>query len=373
MAVSGEERKRLRNTHSLSVSTVFFVAAALSGCASTPKPETRGERGPAISKAPAPAPTAPRARGGGYYLDDGPGDAAPADLDSIAEPVPQLEALHRGTMRPYVVMGQSFTPMTELAPYKARGVATWYGRRYHGKPTASGETYDMYAISAAHPTLPIPSYARVTNVATGKSVVVRVNDRGPFLANRVIDMSYTAAHRIGMLGGGSAVVEVETIIPSAAPATAIAATQLSARVAAAQPPVTVPPRPASPGPHTTQIDPILAIAAAARTVDPVAAPLPEPLPQAGPQAASPPLAKTAGAEGSGIYIQLGAFGSRENAESYLTRAKVQVEWLAERMHVLARDGLFRVHAGPYSNPFEARQAADRIAGSLGVKPLVVTR
>lgn len=353
----------------VAAAAAIFVAATLSGCSAPPKRETRVERGPAIAKTPAPAP--PRARGGGYYLDDGPGDGAPPDLDSIAEPVPRLEALHRGTMRPYVVMGQSFTPMTELAPYKARGVATWYGRRYHGKPTASGETYDMYAISAAHPTLPIPSYVRVTNVATGKSVVVRVNDRGPFLANRLIDLSYTAAHRIGMLAGGSTVVEVETIIPAgAAPASAIAAAQPPVRAATAPPPASA--QAPSPGPHTGQDDPILAIAAAAGLVDPVGIPL-EPQPQAGFQPALPRPAKTAPLDGAGTYIQLGAFGSRENAESYLVRAQVQVDWLAERMHVLARDGLFRVHAGPYANPAEARQAAERIAGSLGVKPLVVTR
>ena len=113
-------------------------------------------------------------------------------------------------------MGQSFTPMTELVPYKAQGTATWYGRRYHGKPTSSGEPYDMYSMTAAHPVLPIPSYVRVTNLATGKSVVLRVNDRGPFIDNRLIDLSYTAAYRIGVLSGGSALVEVESIIPDGA-------------------------------------------------------------------------------------------------------------------------------------------------------------
>ena len=203
-----------------------MLAAVLSGCGSTASKRDgpvdraeRAERAPRVSKAPSSAPrSSPRTRrGGGYYLDDGPGDAAPADLETIPEPVPQWEPLHRGAMRPYVVLGQSFTPMTELQPYKARGVATWYGRRYHGKQTSSGEIYDMYAMSAAHPVLPIPSYVRVTNVVNGKSVVVRVNDRGPVIDNRLIDLSYTAAHRIGVLAGGSAVVEVETIIPEGSP------------------------------------------------------------------------------------------------------------------------------------------------------------
>ena len=156
----------------------------------------------------------PATRSGGYYLDDGPGAGAPANIDAIPDAVPKVEPLQRGTMRPYVVMGRSYTPMTELTPYKARGVASWYGRRYHGKKTSSGEFYDMYAMTAAHTELPIPSYVRVTNVDNGKSVVVRVNDRGPFVDSRLIDLSYTAAHKLGIIGGGSGMVEVESIIPA---------------------------------------------------------------------------------------------------------------------------------------------------------------
>ena len=346
----------------------------LSGCGSAPKRDTRVERGPSVSKA---TPAPPRSRGGGYYLDDGPGDAPPADLETIPEPVPRLEPLHRGAMRPYVVMGQSYTPMTELTPYKAQGVATWYGRRYHGKQTSSGDRYDMYSMSAAHPVLPIPSYVRVTNIANGKSVVVRVNDRGPFIDNRLIDLSYTAAHRIGVLAGGSAVVEVETILPDgSAPGTAYAAAPLpAARVAVSRPHPAAPAAPAHaaatppPAPTAPEADPILAIAAAARELDPVASPLPEP--QVQPAAAE--LAKAALPELGGVYLQLGAFGSRENAESYLARARIQAEWLSERLHVLARAGLYRVHAGPYPTSWEARQAADRIASSLGVRPVVVAR
>ena len=98
--------------------------------------------------------------------------------------------------------------MTSIAPYRARGVASWYGRRYHGQRTSIGEVYDMYGMSAAHPTLPLPSYARVTNLSNGRSVIVRVNDRGPFLNNRLIDLSYAAAYRLGYVDRGSATVEV---------------------------------------------------------------------------------------------------------------------------------------------------------------------
>ena len=155
----------------------------------------------------------PAKRPGGYYRDDGPGANPPANLDSIPDAVPRVEPLNRATMRPYVVTGKHYTPMTALGPYKARGVATWYGRRYHGKQTASGERYDMYAMTAAHTTLPIPSYARVTNLANGRSVVVRINDRGPFVEGRLIDLSYTAAHKLRVLAGGNARVEVEAIVP----------------------------------------------------------------------------------------------------------------------------------------------------------------
>lgn len=308
------------------IAAAVIVATVISGCGSVSKRET-------VSKAPSP----PRA--GGYYLDDGPGENPPANLDSIPEPVPRLEPLHRGTSRPYVVMGRGYTPMTSLEPYRARGVATWYGRRYHGRQTSSGETYDMYAMSAAHTTLPIPSYARVTNLANGRAVVVRINDRGPFIDDRLIDLSYTAAHRIGVLAGGSAMVEVESIIPGAA----------------------------APAP-----------AAAAPSAAPEPAPLPreDPAPIVPPSAAVPPPAP-AGAtvpvatDASGVYLQLGAFGSRENAESFLARVKAQAEWLA--LDIVAKDGLFRIHAGPYVNQAEARQAADRISQALGVRPFVLTR
>src|SRR4029450_1685465 len=111
---------------------------------------------------------------------------------------------------------------TSLKAYRERGIASWYGRKFHGQKTSIGETYDMFAMTAAHPTLPLPSYARVTNVANGKSVVVRVNDRGPFLHDRLIDLSYAAAYRLGVAQKGTALVEVEAIIPGETIVTAAA-------------------------------------------------------------------------------------------------------------------------------------------------------
>lgn len=305
------------------VIAAVLLAAALSGCGTMGK-------SPHIERAPG---------GGGYYLDDGPGAHPPANLDSVADAVPKVEPLHRGTSRPYTVMGRNYTPMTSVQPYNARGIASWYGRRYHGKKTSSGEIYDMYGMSAAHTTLPIPSYARVTNSANGRSVVVRVNDRGPFIDQRLIDLSYTAAHKLGVLGGGSAMVEVESILPGE-----------PAPVVAAQP---------APG---------AAVAVLQREPEPVATPLPPPDPQ---PAAAPSVPVTRDA--SGHYLQLGAFGSQENAEIFLSRLRTQIDWLALTMHIFQRDGLFRVHAGPYATPQEARQAAERISQSLGIKPMVLVR
>ena len=307
----------------------LVLAAMVSGCGTAPK-----------------APPRP----GGYYLDDGPGTNPPANIDAIPDAVPRAEPINRGTARPYVVMGKSYTPMTALAPYKARGIATWYGRRYHGKPTSSGEPYDMYAMTAAHTTLPIPSYARVTNLKNGKSVVVRVNDRGPFVDGRIIDLSYTAAHRIGVLAGGNAMVEVQTILPDGAGRTIAAA----------------PPQPVAPAAKPESVP----LAAALEPEPPVtqlaAADAPPPV------AARPPAAPVS-ADAGGVYLQLGAFGSRENAENFLARMKIQIEWLASTLHVFSRDGLYRVRAGPYPREAEARRDADRISQSLGVRPFVLTR
>jgi len=151
-------------------------------------------------------------RGAGH-LDDGPGANPPPNLDAVPDAVPRKEPLHRFANRTYVALGNTYTPHTERRAYREEGLASWYGRRFHGKNTSSGEPYDMYAMTAAHPTLPIPSYARVTALDSGKSVVVRINDRGPFHSSRIIDLSYTAAHKLGYLGHGSARVRVESIDP----------------------------------------------------------------------------------------------------------------------------------------------------------------
>ncbi len=328
--VMSDERKTSGGAHRSSLIThrwaaVLLLATLLTACGSAPK---RGgiERAPGSS-----APSA----GGGYYLDDGPGANAPANIDAIPDAVPRIEPLHRGTQRPYTVMGRSYTPMTRLEPYRARGIATWYGRRYHGKPTSSGEPYDMYAMTAAHTVLPIPSYVRVTSVANGRSVVVRVNDRGPFIGDRLIDLSYTAAHKLGIIGTGSGMVEVESVLPGTAPA--------------AEPATAAVPAPAP--------APVVESAA----LPPVPPATTTPLP------ATPPVAA------AGSWLQFGAFGVQANAETYLARLQAQADWLAGTLRIHHSDGIYRVQAGPYASDAAAREAAERAGQALGAKPVVVSR
>jgi rare lipoprotein A len=150
---------------------------------------------------------------GGYYKDDGPGSSPPSNLSSVADAKPRAEPLNKFANRPYEVFGRKYVPLASVRPYHQRGIASWYGKKFHGQKTASGEKYDMYAMTAAHPILPIPSYARVTNVRTGASVVVRINDRGPFHSDRAIDLSYAAAYRLGLIGAGSGEVQIDAIVP----------------------------------------------------------------------------------------------------------------------------------------------------------------
>ncbi len=255
---------------------------------------------------------------GGYYLDDGPGDNPPINLDTIPDAIPKIEPLREANMRPYTALGKSYQPMTTLEEYKQQGVASWYGRRYHGNQTASGEVYDMYAMTAAHPTLPLPSYVKVTNVQNGKTVVVRVNDRGPFLADRIIDLSYTAAHKLDIIASGSGMVEVESILPGRQPDT----TQIQ-----------------------TQQAPIIA----------------------------PTITQTSFAitDIDAIYLQLGAFGTENNAHNFLSHMQSELPWLGDNLGIAEENGLFKIKAGPFSDLILARQAAYEITQLLEIYPMVL--
>ena len=159
--------------------------------------------------------------GGGYYQDDGPEHRPSVDIANIPDAVPKSEPRATTGNKPYSVFGIAYTPLTDTNDYRERGVASWYGKKFHGRRTSSGEPYDMYAMTAAHKTLPLPSYVRVRNLQNDRSIIVRVNDRGPFLHNRLIDLSYVGAAKLGILGSGTGLVEVE-VVTSEEPATQVA-------------------------------------------------------------------------------------------------------------------------------------------------------
>ncbi len=188
----------------------FFVALLwlplLGGCFH--HPATR----PNAASAQAPEPAAPSGR---YAEDRDSGPAAPPDVSRIPEPVPKVEAYSPyGNKSPYSVLGKTYRVLPTAKGYVERGIASWYGNKFHGYTTSDFERYDMYAYSAAHKTLPIPCYARVTNLENGRSVIVRVNDRGPFAENRIIDLSYVAAVKLGVWPKGTAMVEVRALDPA---------------------------------------------------------------------------------------------------------------------------------------------------------------
>ena len=294
-------------------------------------------------------------RGGAYYMDDGPEANPPANLDAVPDAVPRIEPLARGPNNPYSIFGQRYVPDTSGQPYRAQGPASWYGKKYHGKPTSNGERYDMYGMTAAHPTLPIPSYVRVTRVATGKTVVLRINDRGPFLGGRVIDLSYVAAHKLGVLSPGSAEVIVERIMPQQiANGTALAA---SAPTAAPSPPVAATPAPLPPPVTPAPATPSLAAAG------PSVATLP--------LAAAPASSATPAAAGS-VYLQLGAFSDPARAQAIAARAAAQVPTQAGvSVNVeLGAGNLHRVRVGPFASTEAATQAAGPLENALGVAPRV---
>jgi rare lipoprotein A len=382
---------------------VLLASLGLQACSSAPKRNTSSRPSPPIlSEGPSPsssapgttsnpgrAPTpaqapAPSKRAGGYYLDDGPG-ANPPDIDSIADAIPKREPLAARANRPYSIFGIQYNPLTELKPYRERGFASWYGKKFHGQTTSNGERYDMYAMSAAHPTFPLPSYARVTNPKTGKSVVVRVNDRGPFLHNRIIDLSYTAAAKLGYANTGSAEVEVSLIDePEKFAMLAKGSSSVPEPLAASVPAVAPAPAPV--------VAPAQTITSARAAVPaPVAAasfpaPATEPV-SASTQVPEPGLvltretviAQQATAPVPGLYLQLGAFAAKETAEATKQRLTQQFPWLSAdasaKIDYLMRTeaGLIKLHIGPYKSRADALANIDRLRTESGLQAFVVAR
>lgn len=298
---------------------VILAALALTACGTAPQRQAQTAPIEDRSASQGGVPNAPKT-GGGYLAGDGPGDNPPANIDAIPDAVPVNEPLHRYANRPYAALDKNYTPLTAPGNFKQRGIASWYGKKFNGQRTSSGEKYDMYAMTAAHPTLPIPSYARVTNVATQKSVVVRVNDRGPFLHDRVIDLSYTAAHKLGIVGNGSSEVEIESV---------------------------------------TADSPI------ARLDTPIVRP--EPV-QSVPLEPAP--AQVAAAGDGKVFLQLGAFNSEAAAEKFLEQMRSKLGDMGRQLMLFNKDNKTRVHIGPYASVAEARTSREGLKDKLGFMPMV---
>ena len=272
---------------------LVMVTMLLAGCASRPPASRTGSDGP---------PTRP-----------------PPDLQQVPDAVPRVEPLRvGGPNKPYEVLGQRYVPVTSDQPLTETGGASWYGRKFHGQPTSSGETYDMYAMTAAHKTMPIPSYARVRNPTNGREVVVRINDRGPFSPGRVIDLSFTAALKLGVLAG-VAPVQVQRL------------TFDDIRH----------------GRWQTQLP-------AAMAEDPAPGDTP--------------------AATAGHWLQLGAFRTRDAAVQLQQRVLRNTEAATPpSVAVFEEEGWFRVQAGPYDNRAQALDAAERLRRTFGLAPVALER
>lgn len=269
---------------------------------------------------------------GGYYKNDGPHRNVAVDISSIPDAVPKWEPVDPSRSRPYTALGRKYYPLTDARNYRQRGVASWYGRQFHGRRTALGEKYDMYAMTAAHTTLPLPSYVQVRNLANNKTVVVRVNDRGPFLHNRLIDLSYAAAYKLDMLKTGTANVEVVAITPGSRPAPVTAGVEIKPVAAAANEPISGEPLPAA---ETTAV-----------TM---------------PASISPPAVATTSTR-TEIYLQVGAFGAMENAENLRSRLE-QADFKPVLIMPLQKTAqkLFRVRIGPLDTAADGEILARRLA------------
>lgn len=248
------------------------------------------------------------------------GPTRPVDLSDVNDAVPKHEPRTRAGNPPtYVVLGKRYYVLKSSKGFKERGMASWYGKKFHGRKTSNGEIYNMYAMTAAHKTLPIPSYVEVTNLKNGKKVVVRINDRGPFHEGRIIDLSYAAASKLGIAATGTGMVEIRAVEPGRQP----------------EPPN----RTANAG---------------IPAVEPV-----EPPPKA--------------ASANQLYLQLGSFISRDNAEALKARLTLNnVDGVAVLASTVDRQNIYRVRIGPLPSVEEADRLAIRIDQlGMGVPSIVV--
>lgn len=238
---------------------------------------------------------------GRYEHDKDFGPKVEPDLSAIPDAVPKREVrTSAGNKNPYTVLGQTYHLIEDETAYKERGYASWYGNKFNGYHTSNGEIYDMYAMTAAHKTLPIPSYVRVTNLSNGKTVVVRVNDRGPFHSERIIDLSYAAAQRIGINKTGTALVDVEIALPNDAPAV----------------------------PRKAEVKAVAQV-----------------------ESALPP----------GTYLQVGAFANRDSALQFANSLRAQLTIPVVLASATAPKVIHRVRLGPFKDANSLQTARDQLA------------
>lgn len=395
--------ERRRHPNAALLAPALAVALLVAGCASKP---------------------------GRFGGGDGPPRNPPAGLAQVPDAEPREETIRQsgGTSKPYSVRGRSYTPLTDDRAFRESGLASWYGRQFHGQPTASGERYDMYAMTAAHKTLPLPSYVRVRNPANGREAIVRVNDRGPFHDGRIIDLSYTAALQLDLLRG-VAPVEIERITNAdiragtwrragetrlaaapVAPATPVAP---AAPESVAVPSAWVTPvadgaaRNWNPTPNSPSSSPrsgrVLLAQAAPIAVDrspgtlsdttppprfgnmpsselPPLVPAPAPGPEAAtaPGAAEPAATPDAAAAAlpaaaRGFWVQLGAFREAAGAQALQARSADSLRGLGVPLRVFSEHGTHRLQAGPFASRAQADDAALQVRNGLGLAPIVVER
>jgi rare lipoprotein A len=302
--------------------------------------------------------------------------ASPGGTAEIADAVPKVEPKSKyGNPKSYVVFGKRYYTKASADGHVERGLASWYGKKFHGRRTSSGERYNMHAMTAAHKSLPLPTYVKVTNLKNGRSAVVKVNDRGPFHDKRVIDLSYAAAKKLGVVRHGTAMVEVRAIDPrnpgsggfsNSLLADAGSAAKSTTKPKSARKPAPVLAGEADPkrsGPSATEI--------ASTSLEPKPAAKPQSKKKLEPAVAAA-NATSRSSDATDVYLQVGAFGSRSNAEQLRRQLLDQLE---EKVLVRTADGskaqLYKVHVGPLDSRGEADVISEKLA-SLGLtKALVV--
>lgn len=288
-------------------------------------------------------------RSGGYYKDDGPMAHSSRSTANIPDATPRIEPFAQANLRPYQVLGMSFVPIRDSQPFSQTGIASWYGKKFHGRQTANGERYDMFAMTAAHPTLPLPSYARVTRIDNNKSIIVRINDRGPFHSSRIIDLSYAAATKLDMVGPGKATVRVETITHEDI-RTGRYKTPTDTKLA--QDSSSEPKPKAQPAVYTMEKDPLSEFLTQREKQPPAA------------QAQA--RARASNQRRDGFFLQFGAFRSADRAEQLHQEVNNQLSRdYADHLHINNHQEYFRVRLGPFTSRTEAANAAHQIQQITG--------